>query len=788
MWVVKMWPRNCFAAFGVVCALTVGIHARAEDGENPGGAGMLQEIVVTAQKRSENINDVGMSITAVGGDSLTKLGVVDLSQFTKITPGFSYQNSVYGTPTYTIRGIGYNDFSMGAEPTVTAYQDQVPLPYPVMTRGAALDIERVEVLKGPQGTLFGENSTGGAVNFIAAKPTSTFHAGADLSYGRFNDAILSGFVSGPLTDALTARLAISHEGANGWQYSVTRPAETNGKKDFTNARLLLDWQPSDALRFELNVNGWHDGGETPAAQFQAFVPKDPPKPQTQFIFDAITAEPVAPANDRAADWQPGFNFARNDNFFSASLRSDWNLNSSIVLTSISAYSHLDANEPIDTDGTTICNFCWTAQRGLLSSLSEELRLANNTGGFKWMIGGNYQQEVADQSDVAVLNSTGLIIPTPQGVFYTDHTLDIVDQQPKTVSEFASLEYALTDQLEAYSSTRFTEQRRSFEGCVADDGAGPHGVRVGIPIGYLSALLSGSPTTVAPGSCITLNSTTFKPGLVTSNLDQNNLAWRGGLNWKPAPDSLLYANLTKGFKAGGYTFVGGSASSEYAPVSQESVLAYEVGLKQSLANRRVEITAAGFYYRYRDKQLLGSNNYPIFGNLPVLVNIPRSYVDGAELNVALRPFEGLTLNGGLTYVHSVVESNPATNTPPLDAFGRLTSYIGEAFPNTPKWQAVADAEYDFPVSQGLVAFIGGNASSRSGSFAIFGDNAQFKLNSYVLVDLRGGVQSSDSRWQVTLWGRNITDKYYWTNTTLLVDSIARLAGDPVTYGVSVRYRY
>ena len=115
-----MWPRNSFAAFGIVCALTVGIHAQAEDGENPGVAGMLQEVVVTAQKRSENINDVGMSIAAVGGDSLTKLGVVDVSQFTKITPGFNYQNSVYCTPTYTIRGIGYNDFPMGAEPGAVA--------------------------------------------------------------------------------------------------------------------------------------------------------------------------------------------------------------------------------------------------------------------------------------------------------------------------------------------------------------------------------------------------------------------------------------------------------------------------------------------------------------------------------------------------------------------------------------------------------------------------------------------------------------------------------------------
>src|SRR5580704_9119993 len=127
----------------------------------------LEEIIVTAEKRSENINDVGMSISAVSGDELAKIGVTDVSDLGKVVPGFTYTNSVYSTPVYTLRGIGFNDYSMGSEPAVSVYVDEAPLPYSIMTKGAALDLERVEVLKGPQGTLFGENTTGGAINFIA---------------------------------------------------------------------------------------------------------------------------------------------------------------------------------------------------------------------------------------------------------------------------------------------------------------------------------------------------------------------------------------------------------------------------------------------------------------------------------------------------------------------------------------------------------------------------------------------------------------------------------------------
>src|SRR5712672_1122550 len=202
----------------------------------------LEEVVVTAEKRSERARDVPMSITAVTAEQLEKQGVVAVSDLTKLVPGFTYQPSDYGTPVYTIRGVGQKDVAIAVSPTVSVYVDQVPIPYSAETLGAAFDLERLEVLKGPQGTLFGQNSTGGAMNFIAAKPTNHLDAGADVTYGRFNEADAQGFLSGPLSDTVSVRVALRTEQRDAWQTSETRSASL-GVRNFSTGRLLLDWKP-----------------------------------------------------------------------------------------------------------------------------------------------------------------------------------------------------------------------------------------------------------------------------------------------------------------------------------------------------------------------------------------------------------------------------------------------------------------------------------------------------------------------------------------------------------------
>ena len=252
----------------------------------------LNEIVVTAQKREQSINSVPESITAATGDQLRLAGVTQVRDLTKVAPGFTYADSAAGTPIYTLRGIGFVDVSLAGRPTVSIYEDQAPIPFAIETRGADLDVDRVEVLKGPQGTLFGSNATGGAINFVAAKPTSTFKAGTDISYGRFNSVDASGFISGPVLDTLTARLAVQHIGSDDWQQSYTTGDKTGGA-DFTNARLLLNWKPISRLSGELNINGWADNSKTQAAQLIAITPQSM-VPGATFAAPGLLTYPLSP--------------------------------------------------------------------------------------------------------------------------------------------------------------------------------------------------------------------------------------------------------------------------------------------------------------------------------------------------------------------------------------------------------------------------------------------------------------------------------------------------------------
>nr|WP_047169573.1 TonB-dependent receptor [Sphingomonas sp. Y57] len=737
------------------------------------------EIVVTAQKRSERLSDVPLSITAATGADIARRGINSTADLAKVVPGFTYQLSNYGTPVFTIRGIGFYDVAMGTEPAVTAYVDQVPLPYSIMTRGTTLDLERVEALKGPQGILFGQNSTGGAVNYIAAKPTRDFHYGGEASYGRFNEYHVEGFASGPVSDTLTARLALRHEGGDGWQKSLTRPGDTLGRRNFTNGRLLVDWNPSSSARFELSVSGWQDKSDTQAGQFREFAPL-PVNPGTQNVFDVMTMIPPAPERPRAADWTPGLPTRRGSHFGQISLRADFDMTDSIALTSITAYSELTAHEPFDNDGVAYDSFNTIVNDGKIKSFFQELRMAGTSGPLRWVVGGNFQRDSTRQFQVVQSESSKQAV----GPFIFLLSTYSSNQQPTTVSAFGNLEYALTPNLTATAGLRYSAQDRKFNGCMGDAGDG----NFANAIAFIATGISGSAKTIAPGGCVTLDPSTFEATLVRSHLNEDNLSWRVGLNWKLGPNQLIYANVTKGYKSGAYSILPGAVTTVFDPVTQESLLAYEAGFKTGLPGLPVRLSGAAFYYDYRNKQLVGFGDVPVFRTVPKLINIPKSRVYGAELELSGRPLPHLNISSGITYVNSRVEKDPRAPALTLTPFGAPTSYVGEAFPNTPRWQAVGDAEQTIPTSGSISFFAGGSITYRSSAQAAFGGAPQFRIDPYTLIDLRAGVQDVDGKWRVQIWGLNVTNKYYWINVGRPIDSVSRYAGRPATYGITASVRY
>jgi iron complex outermembrane receptor protein len=747
--------------------------------DSASSSGALQEIIVTAQKRAERLNDVPLSITAATGEQLQELGITSPASLDKIVPGFVFTQSAYSAPIYTIRGIGSYDEAIAISPAVGVYVDQVPLPFSRMTPGASFDLARVEVLKGPQGTLFGENSTGGAINYIPNKPTDHLDAGGEVTYGRFDETDAEAFVSGPIASGFNARLAVMTEQRGDWQQSYTT-GDQLGQRHFTTGRLLLDWLPQDGLRVEFGLNGWFDKSDTQAKQKIGYAPISPggfpgapgyPNLQAQ-----LQAYPNAPNDPRAADWDPGANYQRNDNFYQFSIRADWDIADRLTLTSLGAYSHLKVDTPDDNDGTTLPN-SYSIILGSIDTYTEEIRLSGAAGEadrLKWMLGGNYEYDgTHDEQDLS-LNATNSGI----GPFRWNGLDNLNNQIVDTEAVFGSLDFGLTQSLAAQGSVRYTSQDRDYHGCLADNGNG----QLAAAFSFLSSSLSGSPTAIPPGGCVTLSSTTNKPLTdgIHSSLDQDNVSWRTGLSWKPLTDVMLYANVTKGYKAGSYGTVPAIRPVQADPVTQESVLAYETGFKSEFLDHKAQLTGAAFYYDYTHKQLLGSINLgPPFGTLPGMVSIPKSRVAGGELDATLQPVSGLTLRIGGTYVNSKVLGSYFLANP----LGGPAVDIGDdRFPNTPLWQATSDAEYQFARLNDWTAFVGATATYRTSTLSFFGGNQDFVLPAYALLDLRAGFERD--AWRVELWGHNVTDRFYTTFAQRVTDTIIRTVGMPLTYGITV----
>ena len=781
--------RRYYSAFLAATVLASGIFlpslAAAEDvaANDPAPARGLgaaaDEIIVTAQKRSERLQDVPLSITAASGDQLARRGIVNAADLEKIAPGFSFSQSQNGTPVFSIRGIGFYSETVAAASTVTIYVDQIPLPYARMTEGAALDLERVEILKGPQGTLFGQNATAGAINYIAAKPTSTPEGGVSLTYGRFNQVDVSGHVSGPLTDTLTARLAFQSQRRDDWQENSTRD-ETSGQRNFMAARLLLDWKPTDRLSFEFNANGWRDRSDTQIGQARAYLPVAPGPaitPQTLATQTALINYPyVTSNNNRLTDWDPGRSRKRNDRFYQFSLRGDYALTDSIKLISLSSFTHMKLFEPIEGDATFVPALT-VDQNGLLRAFTQELRLEGDNGPLKWIVGGNYQHSKSNELQNNAITGSNAQIPLPPdfttGIHHHGNRL-INDQRVRSIAGFANADYGLTDTIRLQAGIRYTSEKRNFNGCIADVASDPAGLRVIYP------------PTVVPGQCLTLlPDGTF--GLYSTKLDEHNLSWRAGLNWKPNPRIMLYANVTKGYKSGDFGTVPGLDYRLYEPVRQESVLAYEAGFKSTLFDRLVDLSGAVFYYDYAHKQTQGQRNLPPFGNLPFLVNVPKARVIGTELDLTVRPTKGLRVTFGGTYVNSKINGTAIVANP----FAPVTvDAHGDVLPNTPKWQGQMDAEYSFAVASNAEAYVGASANWRSKAYAALGATRGpagtqdlFKIDGYGLLDLRAGV-TFDNRYSVQVWGKNVTNKNYWNNVVHIYDTVDRITGQPATYGVTV----
>lgn len=741
-----------------------------------------EEIIVTAQKRKQSANDVPLSLTVATGSQLLDAGVQSTADLAKVVPGLTAQPSPFNTPIYTLRGVGFFEFSLAAAPTVAVYTDEVPLPFSAMTKAAALDVERVEVLKGPQGTLFGQNTTGGAINFVAARPSNSFQAGADFSYGRFNSVDLQGFVSGPLSGNVKARLAVRTIQGGDWQKSYTRNDSLGSRRE-TQGRILVDWDASDRLSVRFNVNGWIDKSDSQAPQLiEAFI-SAPGNPNEA----PIRNYPLSPLNARSADWTNSLLPLRHDDYFAqGSIRADYELTDAMTLTSITAYGRYKSDSFQDYDGMTL-QVADNVTRGRIKTFSQELRLSGHMGPAQWVIGANYEH---DKTEDAFMFFPDDSTTNFVGPFRGGPVIAFNNQRIKTSALFGNIEYEIIDRLSLVGGVRYTDRRAKSTRCGTETPGPPFENLVSEPGGFgaifefLQTLFhpGQAPIHVGPGDCYQFDANLL-PIIhpIQDSLNEDNISWRGGVNYKTGNDGLLYATVSKGYKAGAFPTVPGATVRELEPVKQESILAYEFGFKQPIA-KGIQINGALFYYAYNDKQLRGRILNIIFGPLDALVQIPKSRVKGAELQLLLRPVSGLRVNVAGTYLDTKITDFVGYN-----QTGQLADFSGFRFPFSPKWSVVSDAQYEWPLNDAIKAFVGASSVSNSPTTASIGDISQLRIRGYTLVDVRAGIKSADERWRLSVWGRNIFNKYYWNSANQSQDVFVRFTGRPATYGLAVSYR-
>ncbi|MDP3747515.1 MAG: TonB-dependent receptor, partial [Phenylobacterium sp.] len=419
-------------------------------------------------------------------------------------------------------------------------------------------------------------------------------------------------------------------------------------------------------------------------------------------------------------------------------------------------------------------------------VSQELRLAGELpGDGHFVVGASAAYDKVFQDDFMDLSQSTIgYVLTGFGLPVFEGYDAINDQRIQNQAVFASVDFNVTETLSLTAGARYTKTDDKFNGCTADKGAGNMQATFGNLWNFLRSTQGLPPNPPIPlGGCGT-SGANFVPGMIHNNLKEDNVSWRAGAEWKPRERTLVYANVSKGYKAGSFPILGATRNPQFDPATQESVLAYEVGFKSTLLSQTLQLNGAAFYYDYRDKQILGRVLDPTLGSLLALVNVPRADVRGAELQAIWSPIRGLTVNTGLSYIKSRILGGFAN----YDPNGAFKSFDDEAFPNTPKWQFVSDVNYTWSLTDSLNGFVGGNVTYQSRTNSQLGELPTLKTKAYALVDLRAGVETADGKWRVSAWGRNVGNTYYWTAANRATDFTVRFAGMPATYGIAVSRRF
>lgn len=753
----------------------------------------VQEIVVTARRREERLQDVPISITAFTADAIERRNMVSLSQVQNFTPNITFATAApiggsTASASVFIRGIGQSDFAITTDPGVGIYLDGV---YVARSVGGVLDLvdlERIEVLRGPQGTLFGRNTIGGAINVTTARPAADLGGWGELTYGDLDRVMARGSLNVPVGDTLRTRLSTSYKRADGYG---ARPlaGDEMGNENSLSGRFLAEWTPTDRLTLLFSADGTRQrekGGVVSLTGFESAPNLIPlynavvlgPRFNDAFGPKFITGDP-----DVSLGTGPNVN---NVDIWGMAATMTYDLGV-VELKSITAYRDLDTTFGRDADGSPYA-LGQSQQTISQDQFSQELQLAGKglDERLDWLVGGYYFRESATDRNrldalgglYAALESLPLAlaplapIPTlPDGTpafscpaapagfpcaggrgnplnIGLDLNLDILNKTAnRSAALFGQATFAVTEAFSVTGGLRWTQDDKNYR---------------------------------ATHRRIVADLLVFAPADL--NRQDSNFAPKIGLEYRFSPEVLTYASWSRGFKSGGFegrpTFE--AAIESFGP---ETASAFEIGIKSDLFDRRVRFNAAVFQTDYNDIQVPFAVADPVTSVLGFTTeNAAGARVRGFEAEASARVAKPLTLNMSVGHVDArYTETDPGSPITTATKFAR-----------TPAWNFTAGADIRAPIGSGATEFIGNLDYSWRSDQELDARNCPFVSQpSYGLLSGRAGVAQGSGQWQAFVYARNITNERYLDAGTCYPGSFGVGEGysaRPREVGATVRFTF
>lgn len=624
--------------------------------------GGIADIVVTARKREENLQNTPISISAVSAERLDAQGVTSIMKLQDSTPNLTFKNipsnsGVASNAAVYIRGIGQSDFAPGVDPGVGIYVDGVYQGRSVGGVFDMIDIDRVEVLRGPQGTLFGRNTIGGAVSITTAKPTKDFNGKADVKIGTDNRVNVRGMINMPLAETLFLKVSGGLFSQDGY-VNAPNLGKKLGNQDTKTARAVMLWEATPNLQLTLSGDYMRDKAN---GQPSVLVGVDTSDPRSFGALNNLLATGFGASGncfDSANATNPNClnnqwlsrdtNYASRDTFsdikvWSTALTAEWDITDDMTLKSISSYRKVDGLFAVDYDFTPINIAYLTPDTFTQRQFTQELQLLGNTmdGRLDYLFGLYYFKEKG--KDIGPIDFNAVFAQS--GGFYNY----------KSWAAFSQMTYKITDKFSLTAGLRYTEDRKKFlpDQFIIEDRAGAIlGEANGSLVLSRCFVRSGPPILPPDVSCtadpvLNPNGNRILP-FVTVESNANRLTPMVNLAYQWTPDVMTYATFSQGYKSGGFTQRIFPPESSMPTFKPEKVNAYEAGIKLTTLDRKLRLNIAGFYTDYSEIQLLVDGTP--YGRLgPFYINAGDAEIKGFEAEATLAPGGGWLITGtaGLT---------------------------------------------------------------------------------------------------------------------------------------------